>query len=79
MQNDLAALTPPFLMCVAFLIGVGAFLRYEMRRAKSSSDDDDDEVSGAVSAGEDSENPDPASVRAHAVRDHGDESGWPEP
>jgi hypothetical protein len=41
MGSDLAALTPPFLVCVAFLIAVGAFLRHEMRRGKSPIDDDD--------------------------------------
>ena len=42
--NDLAVLTPPLLVCVAFLIAVGAFLRHEMggsrrRRDRDASDD----------------------------------------
>jgi hypothetical protein len=43
--NDLTVLTPPLLVCVAFLIAVGAFLRHEMgaarrrRRAQDASDD----------------------------------------
>jgi len=40
MLNDLAALTPPFLVCVAFLVAVGAFLRHEMRRAKKPDERD---------------------------------------
>ena len=38
MWQDLAALTPPLVVCVAFLIGVAMFLRREMspkRRAES--------------------------------------------
>lgn len=31
--NDLAVLTPPVLVCAAFLIAVGAFLRHEMGRS----------------------------------------------
>jgi hypothetical protein len=40
MWQDLAALTPPLVVCVAFLIGVGLFLRREMsqkRRAERNS------------------------------------------
>lgn len=42
--NDLAVLAPPLLVCVAFLIAVGAFLRHEMggsrrRRDRDASDD----------------------------------------
>jgi hypothetical protein len=36
MLSDLAALTPPLLVAVAFLIAAGAFLRHEMRRGKST-------------------------------------------
>jgi hypothetical protein len=32
MLNDLAALAPPLVMCAAFVIGVAAFIRHEMRR-----------------------------------------------
>lgn len=51
MLNDLAALTPPFVVCVVILIAVGAFLRHETRRNKGPSDDDDAvaEVSTQVS------------------------------
>lgn len=51
MLNDLAALTPPFVVCVAVLIAVGAFLRHEMRRNKGPAEDDDAgaEVSTQVS------------------------------
>ena len=46
MWTDLAALTPPLVVCVAFLIGVAMFLRREMspkrraeREARRRSDD----------------------------------------
>jgi hypothetical protein len=35
MLNDLAALTPPLLVCAVFLFAVAAFLRREMRNADS--------------------------------------------
>lgn len=65
MLSDLAALIPPFLVCAAFLIAVGAFLRHEMGRAKNPGDDeqadgrsshDYAEVSQAHSGTTDSEN-----------------------
>lgn len=43
-QSDLAALTPPFLVAVAFLIAVGAFVRHEMRAAKKQPTEQGDEV-----------------------------------
>jgi hypothetical protein len=48
--SDLAALTPPLLVCAVFVIGVTAFLRHEMRRAKNSPGDESVEVSTKVSA-----------------------------
>jgi hypothetical protein len=43
-MRDLSVLTPPLVVCVAFLIGVGAFLRHEMgaRRARREQDASDD-------------------------------------
>lgn len=80
MLSDLAALTPPFLVCAAFLIAVVAFLRHEMRGVKNSGDDEQDgapsshdyaEVSGQHSAARGSHNlagaRDPAS-RTEAAR-----------
>ena len=51
MLSDLAALTPPLLVAVAFLIAAGAFIRHEMRRAKNPADSADD----ADSAGDSSD------------------------
>jgi hypothetical protein len=39
MLGDLAALTPPLVVCAASLIAIGAFLRHEMG-ARGRSDDD---------------------------------------
>jgi hypothetical protein len=40
MPSDLAALTPPLLVALAFLVAVGAFLRHEMRRGKNRTEDE---------------------------------------
>lgn len=55
MLQDLAALTPPLIVCVAFLIGVGWFLRREMAPRQGVTSDDagsGDEVSGAADVAE---------------------------
>lgn len=39
MLSDLAALTPPLVVCVAFLIGVGVFLRHQLGPKRESPDD----------------------------------------
>jgi hypothetical protein len=36
MWQDLAALTPPLVVCVAFLIGVAMFLRHQMASKRRS-------------------------------------------
>jgi len=41
MLTDLAALTPPLLVALAFLIGAGAFIRHEMRRGKNRREDEE--------------------------------------
>ena len=46
MLTDLAALTPPLLVAVAFLIAAGAFIRHEMRRGKNATEDEQDEQAG---------------------------------
>ena len=40
MFKDLSVLTPPLLVCAAFLIGVVAFLRHEMGRSRRRHDQD---------------------------------------
>ena len=50
---DLAALTPPLLVCAAFLIAVWAFLRHELRGIKNPGDEDGaDEPSTRRDSGE---------------------------
>lgn len=46
MLKDLSVLTPPLLVCVAFLIGVVAFLRHEMGTSRRRHDQD---ASGDIS------------------------------
>ena len=47
MLSDLAALTPPVVVCVAFLIGLGLFLRHQLGRKHESADDEHlDDISG---------------------------------
>ena len=38
--KDLTVLTPPLVVCVAFLIAVGVFLRHEMRPGRRRREDD---------------------------------------
>lgn len=40
MLADLAALTPPLLVAVAFLVAAGAFVRHELRRGKNAAEDE---------------------------------------
>ena len=39
MLGDLAALTPPLVVCAALLIAIGAFLRHEMGARRPGDDD----------------------------------------
>jgi hypothetical protein len=43
-MRDLSVLTPPLVVCVAFLIAVGAFVRHEMgaRRNRDAQDETSD-------------------------------------
>jgi hypothetical protein len=51
--GDLVALTPPLLVCAAFLIAVWAFLRHEMRGVKNPGGEDEaDEPSTQWDSGE---------------------------
>lgn len=67
MLSDLAALTPPLLVAVAFLIAAGAFLRHEMRRGKNT---DDNRARGGSP-------PDSAVAADENEADQGSVSGWP--
>ena len=51
MIRDLSVLTPPLVVCLAFLIGVGAFLRHEMGARRRRRDEDattDISVNGTI-------------------------------
>lgn len=39
MLKDLTVLTPPLVVCAAFLVAVGIFLRHEMRPGRRRGDD----------------------------------------
>ena len=60
MLKDLSVLTPPLLVCAAFLIAVGAFLRHEMGASRSRRDRDQ---SGDISG----ESPIPDSTSSQAT------------
>lgn len=67
--QDLTVLTPPLVVCVAFLIAVGAFLRHEMRPGRRQREDDtsvDFSDDGGISEPPDREGP------AHEAPEHGD-------
>src|SRR5215469_6305129 len=68
--RDLAVLTPPLLVCAAFLIAVGAFLRHEMGASRRRRDRD---ASGDISR--DGTIPDTASSQASRQSDDEDASG----
>ena len=45
--SDLAALTPPAVVCVAFLIGVGLFLRHQLGPKRQAAEDEyPEDISG---------------------------------
>jgi len=47
MLGDLAALTPPTVVAVAFLIGLGIFLRHQLGPKQESAEDErPDDISG---------------------------------
>ncbi len=47
MLSDLAALTPPAVVCVAFLIGLGIFLRHQLGpKGESAEDEVAEDISG---------------------------------
>ncbi|HWG65501.1 MAG TPA: hypothetical protein VG253_27780 [Streptosporangiaceae bacterium] len=49
MLKDLAALTPPLVVCVAFLIGLGLFMRHQLGpKRRPSEDESGDDISGAT-------------------------------
>jgi hypothetical protein len=56
MLQDLAALAPPLIMCVAFLVGVGALVRRELaprRRARAAAADGPGKATGGSLPGAD--------------------------
>lgn len=67
MLADLAALTPPLVVCAAFLIGLFLFLRRQM--GPSTSGDDSDGGDG----GRDGENAGGAVEESHVGADRGHE------
>lgn len=47
MLSDLAALTPPAVVCAAFLIGLGIFLRHQLGPKRESAEDElPEDISG---------------------------------
>jgi hypothetical protein len=70
MLKDLSVLTPPLLVCAAFLIAVGAFLRHEMGTSRRHRDADH---SGDISR--DGMIPDTGRDQATAHSEESDASG----
>ena len=70
MLSDLTVLTPPLLVCAAFLIAVVAFVRHEMSPSRRHRDhDESDDISG------DGRIADSASRQASAHSDDTDATG----
>jgi hypothetical protein len=70
MLQDLTVLTPPLLMCAAFLVAVGAFLRHEMGASRRRRDQD-----AADGFSDDGTIPDSAGGQAAVQSDDADASG----
>jgi len=70
MLQDLTVLAPPLLMCAAFLVAVGAFLRHEMGASRRRRDQ---EASSRFS--DDGTIPDSARSQAAVQSDDADASG----
>jgi hypothetical protein len=70
MLQDLTVLTPPLLMCAAFLVAVVAFLRHEMSASRRRRDQD-----GPDRISDDGTIPDSASRQAAVQSDDADPSG----
>jgi hypothetical protein len=70
MLKDLTVLTPPLLVCAAFLVAVAAFLRHEMGTSRRHRDPDH---SGDISA--DGMIPDSGTGQATAHSEDADASG----
>jgi len=71
--SDLAALTPPAVVCVAFLIGVGLFLRHQLGPKRESAEDEyPEDISGdngiPHSDGSQSDASEPAASPDHGER-----------
>jgi hypothetical protein len=64
--KDLTVLTPPLVVCAAFLIAVGAFLRHEMGTRRRGPDEDT-----SVDISDDAQIPEPPRSES-ARRDGGD-------
>lgn len=70
MLQDLAVLTPPLLVCAAFLVAVVAFFRHEMRASRGRRDQEAvDRFSGEGTI------PDSAGSQAAVQSDDADASG----
>ncbi|HEX9359795.1 MAG TPA: hypothetical protein VF933_39060 [Streptosporangiaceae bacterium] len=58
MLGDLAALTPPAVVCAAFLIGVGLFLRHQLGPKRESAEEqypEDISGDGGIPHGDDAQ------------------------
>ncbi|MDR2983451.1 MAG: hypothetical protein LBV34_01295 [Nocardiopsaceae bacterium] len=75
MLADLAALTPPLLVAIAFLVAAGAFIRHEMRRGKNMAEDEEadssHDSSSSPDANESAEGSAQPSVRENASDSNG--------
>jgi hypothetical protein len=72
MLTDLAALTPPLLVAVAFLIAAGAFIRHEMRRGKNRAEDEEADSSRDSSSSPGDNRPGQGSARRSFTENEGD-------
>ncbi len=71
MLGDLAALTPPLVVCVAFLVGVVLFLRRQLGAGNRSADRDAEADIQDDSSNADTDDPKVAEPKASSSGDRG--------
>lgn len=70
-MRDLAALTPPLVVCGAFLLGVVLFLRRQLGAGKRSADRDAETDIPDDGSNADTDDPKPADPKAASSGDRG--------
>jgi hypothetical protein len=71
-MNDLAVLTPPFLVAAAVIAAIVAFLRHEMGRKRVERPDEPDDIPAPARQAHDNQDSNPAEDTSAATTSAGD-------